>query len=154
MSGNALLAHLAHGDFLGPCLDANEIFVSEQVGGTLTLPEVPEFSLFVEPGSATFPDGSRSGVISATLVPTPPGTPPPPGGGMTPELVITIQPAGVIFDPPAPITIPNVDGRAPGEVTEMFVFDQDLGQFVSIGTGTVSEDGSVIVSDPGAGIRG
>ena len=31
-------------------------------------------------------------------------------------------------------------------------FDHDLAAFVSIGTGTVSEDGSVIASDPGVGV--
>ncbi len=66
--------------------------------------------------------------------------------------MIAIQPAGVLFDPSAPITLPNVDGLAPGEVTEIYSFDHDLGQFVSIGLGTVSDDGSVIVSDPGVGI--
>ncbi len=34
----------------------------------------------------------------------------------------------------------------------MFSFDHDLGQFVSIGTASVSEDGLVIRSDPGVGI--
>lgn len=34
----------------------------------------------------------------------------------------------------------------------MYSFDHDLGHFVSIGPATVSEDGSVIVSDPGVGV--
>ncbi len=34
----------------------------------------------------------------------------------------------------------------------MYSFDHDLGQFVSIGTGTVSDDGMVLASDPGVGI--
>ncbi len=34
----------------------------------------------------------------------------------------------------------------------MYSFDHDLGQFVSIGTGTVSDNGMVIASDPGVGI--
>src|SRR5260221_5866890 len=50
------------------------------------------------------------------------------------------------------MTIPNVDGLSPGEITEMYSFDHDLGSFVAIGTGTVSKDGSVIKSDPGVGI--
>ena len=65
---------------------------------------------------------------------------------------MTIQPAGVTFDPPAPVAIPNLDGLRPGEVTDMYFFSHDIGMFVNIGPGTVSEDGSVIVSDPGFGI--
>ena len=39
-----------------PKLDAvNRLCVSETTGGTLTLPDVPGFSLTVKPGSATFP---------------------------------------------------------------------------------------------------
>lgn len=143
VSGNALPAHLAHGDFLGPCLDESQIFVNEEVGGTLTLHDVPAFSLFVEPGSATFPDGSRSGALSAIVVATP---------TLMPTFVVTIQPAGVIFDPPAPVVLPNALGSAPGDRVEMYFYSHDLGTFVNIGPGTVSEDGSVVVSDPGFGI--
>jgi len=65
---------------------------------------------------------------------------------------VTIQPAGALFNPPAPITIPNVDGLMPGHVTEMYSFDHDIGSFVAIGTGAVSADGSIIRSDPGVGV--
>jgi hypothetical protein len=75
-----------------------------------------------------------------------------PGFGQQPRFIVTIQPPGVHFDPPAALTIPNADGLAPGQVTEMYSFDHDLGQFVSIGTGEVSEDGTVVTSDPGVGI--
>ena len=34
----------------------------------------------------------------------------------------------------------------------MYSFDHDLGIFVSIGTGTVSEDGMLVKSDPGVGV--
>jgi len=66
--------------------------------------------------------------------------------------VVTIQPPGVHFNPPAAITMPNTNGLAPGDITDIFSFDHDLGQFVSIGTGSVSEDGMKVVSDPGVGI--
>ena len=61
-------------------------------------------------------------------------------------------PGGVIFDPPAEVTYPNVAGLPPGDVADLFAFHHDIGQFVNIGPGTVSDDGSVIVSDPGFGI--
>ena len=127
------------------------IFVDETTGGTLTIPEMPGFALTVAPGSAMFPGGSRTGTISATLVHSD-KVPMSPGFGQQPRFIVTIQPPGVHFETPAALTIPNADGLAPGQVTEMYSFDHDLGQFVSIGTGSVSEDGSVIRSDPGVGI--
>jgi len=125
------------------------------VGGpedvTVTVPEVPGFSLTVLAGSATFPDGSHTGLVSVTPVHAD-KIPMAPGSGMQPRFIVTVQPAGAHFDPPAPVTFPNVDGLPAGAVTEMFSFDHDLGEFVSIGTGTVSEDGTVVASDPGFGI--
>ena len=118
---------------------------------TIEVPEIPGFSLTVLAGSATFPDGSKTGVVSVTPV-HPDKVPRAPGFGMQPRFIVTIQPAGTTFDPPAPVAYPNVDGLAPGTVAEMFSFDHDLGQFVSIGTGTVSEDGTVVRSDPGFGV--
>jgi hypothetical protein len=57
-----------------------------------------------------------------------------------------------VFNPPAAITLPNVDGLKPREVTEMYSFDHDIGSFVAIGTGTVSDDGLLIRSNPGVGV--
>ena len=78
--------------------------------------------------------------------------PMPPPQGSTPLVVGTLQPPGVFLDPPAQVVYPNVEGLAPGDVADIFAFHHDIGQFVNIGPGTVSEDGSVVVSDPGFGI--
>ena len=78
--------------------------------------------------------------------------PMPPPQGSTPLIVGTLQPAGIIFDPPAEICYPNAAALAPGDVADIFAFHHDIGQFVNLGPGTVSEDGSVICSDPGFGI--
>src|SRR5581483_10808237 len=75
-----------------------------------------------------------------------------PGFGQQPRFIVTIQPSGAIFNPPAPITLPNVDGLAPRAVTEMYSFDHDIGSFVAIGTGVVSDDGQVIRSSQGVGV--
>ena len=136
--------------YLLPLDIPNGLFVSETQGGTLTLPQVPGFALTIPADAATFPDGSKSGVVSVTVVHAD-KVPMGPELCQQPRLVVTIQPSGVHFDPPAPITIPNVDGLSPGEITEMYSFDHDLGQFVSIGPGTVSEGGTVVASDPGVG---
>jgi len=57
---------------------------------------------------------------------------------------------GSKFNPPIRVQLPNTDGLAPGQVTEIFSFHHDLEQFVSEGTARVSSDGSVMVSDPGS----
>jgi hypothetical protein len=135
-----------------PVLDAvNKLCVSETVGGTLKLPQVPGFELKVAAGSATFAGGSRSGCLTVTPV-NGDKVPMSPGFGQQPRFVVTIQPVGTVFNPPAQLTLPNVDGLAPRQVTEMYSYDHDLAAFVAIGTGTVSEDGSVIESDPGVGV--
>ncbi|HYU31671.1 MAG TPA: carboxypeptidase regulatory-like domain-containing protein [Thermoanaerobaculia bacterium] len=137
--------------FLLPLDLAHGVQVDETRGGTITLPDLPGFSLEIAPGSVTFPGGGKSGVVSVTAVHSD-KVPMVPNFGQQPRLIVTIQPAGARFDPPARLTLPNVEGLAPGEVTELYSFDHDLGHFVSIGPGTVSADGSVIVSNPGVGI--
>ncbi len=71
---------------------------------------------------------------------------------MQPQMIVTIQPVGATFDPPARLTLPNVDGHAPGAQVEMYSFDHDLEEFVAIGLGFVSEDGTVVTSSTGVGV--
>lgn len=135
-----------------PILDTvHKLCVTPTAGGTLTLPQVPGFSLTVGANTATFPGGSRSGCISVTQV-NGDKVPMTPGFGQQPRFIVTIQPVGTIFNPPAPMTLPNVEGLKPRQVTEMYSYDHDLSAFVAIGTGTVSADGSIVQSDPGAGV--
>lgn len=79
--------------------------------------------------------------------------PMPPPNGTAPKLVWTLQPAGLHFNKPIKVQLPNTDGLAPGQVLEIFSFDHALEQFVSGGMARVSADGQVIVSDPGFGIH-
>ncbi|MDQ1833273.1 hypothetical protein [Massilia scottii] len=130
---------------------SNRACVNESTGGTVTIPEAPGFALTIAPGSATFPGGSRSGCVSVTPVNID-KVPMSPGFGQQPRFVVTIQPVGTHFNPPARMTIPNVDGLAPRAVTEMYSYDHDLASFVAIGSATVSQDGATITSDIGAGV--
>ncbi len=118
---------------------------------TLTLPEVPGFALEVKKGSVTFPDGKKTGKLSVTPV-NASKIPMSPPNGMQPQFIVTIQPVGAKFDPPASLQLPNVDGHKPGAAVEMYSYDHDLEEFVSIGLGTVSVDGSVIKSNQGVGV--
>ncbi len=129
----------------------NGILVDEMHGGTLTLPQLPGFALTIQPGSVTFPGGGRSGTVSVTVVHSD-KVPMVPNFGQQPRLIVTIQPAGAQFNPPATLSLPNVEGFAAGKVAELYSFDHDLGHFVSIGPGTVSDDGTVITSNAGVGI--
>ncbi len=117
----------------------------------LTLEEYPGFKLEIAAGSVTFPDGSNEGEVSVTPV-NASAVPMAPPNGMQPQFIVTIQPTGTLFDPPARLTLPNFDGHAPGAQAEMYSFDHDLEEFVVIGLGTVSEDGSEIRSNPGVGV--
>jgi Glucodextranase, domain B/Bacterial Ig-like domain/Carboxypeptidase regulatory-like domain len=137
--------------YLLPLDQHNGVPVDETHGGTLTLPDVPGFALEIAPGSVTFPGGSRSGVVSVTVVHND-RVPMVPNFGQQPRLIVTIQPAGARFDPPARLTLPNLEGLTPGAVAEMYSFDHDLGHFVSIGPATVSEDGSTVTSNLGVGV--
>jgi len=112
----------------------------------------PGFALEIQPGSATFPDGSRSGVVTVTAIP-PDQVPMSLLDNGISGVVVSIQPGGTVFNPPARVTYPNLDGLAPGEKVNLTSYDHDAAAFINIGPGTVSADGSVITSDPGVGIR-
>jgi hypothetical protein len=138
--------------YLLPLSTVNQLCVTPTSGGgTLTIPEAPGFSLTFNPGQVTFPGGSQTGCVSVTVVHGD-KVPMVPGFGQQPRFIVTIQPSGAHFNPPAQITLPNVDGLKPREVTEMYSFDHDIQSFVAIGTGVVSDDGLVIRSSPGVGV--
>jgi len=118
----------------------------------LTMKDVPGFSITVFANSATFLDGSRTGQVMVSQVHSD-KVPMTPIGGAAPLLTWTLQPAGAHFNPPARVTYPNIDNLKPGQVVDIFSFDHELGEFINVGTGAVSEDGSVITSDPGVGIH-
>jgi hypothetical protein len=135
-----------------PALESNnQVCVDELTGGKLTLPSMPGFSLVIARGAATFPGGTKRGCVSVTPVNVD-KVPMSPGFGQQPRFVVTIQPVGTTFNPPAELTIPNLDGLQGGSITEMYSYDHDLASFVSIGNGRVSADGRTIQSVEGAGV--
>jgi len=137
--------------FLLPLDIPNGLFVDENNGGILQVPQLPGFSLNIQPGSATFPDGSKSGTVSATLVHSD-KIPMTPNMGQQPRFIVTIQPPGVNFDPPAKIRMPNVDNLQPGQIVEIYSFDHDLARFITVATGIVDESGAFVESEASSGI--
>jgi hypothetical protein len=123
----------------------------------LQLPGVPEATLTLLPGtivrskkgpaSASNPITVSLSRVNSDRVPMPP-----PNGGIF-ALAGTVQPAGTQFDPPAALCQPNSLGLRPGAQVDIFSFDHDVGQFVSIGLATVTEDGARICSNAGFGIH-
>ena len=107
----------------------------------------------IPPGSAV--DRAGNAATQATVIPVPPDRLPAPlPPNVDPMLVVSIQAIGATnFDVPAPVTFPNLEGLAPGTKTLIWSFNHAAGRWDVIGTGTVSDDGLSISSDPGVGIR-
>ena len=100
-------------------------------------------TLFVPPHSAQNPDGSDfTGELTISLVP--PGLAPAElPSELQPGLLVTIQPVGVIFDPPAPLTFADVDSMTPGNETNLWSLDPNEGIFTVVGRGQVQNDGTI-----------
>ena len=147
------LNQLPHVIYLPP-IDLGQ---AQIVGGDeeviLNLPGFDGFEMRVKPNSVTFPDGSRIGPLVVSPVhndrlPMVPLA----SAGRFETVGWTIQPTNARFDPPIEVRIPNTSGLRPGQTLQIQQWDHDLALFVPMGNGTVSEDGVLIVSDPGSGI--
>ena len=64
-------------------------------------------------------------------------------------VIVTVQPLGISFDPPAPLDLPNLGGEAPGTVLDLWSLNPVTGAFEVVGTGTVSSDGTTIETTSG-----
>ncbi|MFQ5964050.1 MAG: MopE-related protein [Candidatus Scalinduaceae bacterium] len=109
-------------------------------------------TLTIPPNTVKDENGANySGMLSVSEVPagfTPASLP----DTLEPGMVVTIQPMGLTFDQPAPITFPNLDNLASGSQLDLWSLDHSTGEFFIAGTGEVSADGSVINTIDG-GIR-
>ena len=127
------------------------------VGGptdvTVAMQGVPGLTLTVFANSVRSRSGGSTECITISQVHLDKVPMAPPSGTIFMPPAWTIQPAGTHFNPPARITIPN-DGMPAGRMIDIFQFDHDLNQFINVGKGTTTEDGLLIVSDPGFGITG
>lgn len=72
--------------------------------------------------------------------------------GASPLFAWTLQPAQTKFSKPVKIEFPNVAGLPPGAISNFLSFNHDTERFEVVATGSVSDDGSLIVSDADSGI--
>lgn len=108
-------------------------------------------TMTVPPNTAKMGSANFTGMLSISPVPeglAPAALP----EALRPGMLITIQPVGVTFATPVPITFPNTDNLPPGTETDIWSLDAGTGVFVVVGTGRVSDDGRSINTISG-GIR-
>ena len=138
--------------FYLPRIDAATLTTVDPALATQVHSAALGITLTVAPHSAKNPDGSDfTGQLSISPVPenlAPAALP----DFLDPAQLITIQPVGVTFATPAPISFPNLDGMEPGNELEIWSLDPEIGAFVVVGIGQVSADGTSVATISG-GVR-
>src|SRR5215510_10988522 len=130
-------------------LDANG-FTTQQV--LATTPTIPGLTVTIPQGTRIIgPDGNAVQQLIITPVPID-RSPMPFPAGITPPLLFAINPGGAVPSQPLPISFPNTLNAPPGAKADLYFFDLSIGTWNIWGTGTVSQDGTQIVSDPGYGL--
>ncbi|HVR74585.1 MAG TPA: carboxypeptidase regulatory-like domain-containing protein [Planctomycetota bacterium] len=120
-------------------------------GALIALSALPGVRLAVASGSATFPDGSRSGAITlaALNLSALPSTLP---DDLHLHAPVAVFPEGVRFDPPASLTLPAA-GWQPGRTVPLFVHRGSSGGFLELPGGVVGEEGTLIALEGASGLR-
>jgi RHS repeat-associated protein len=138
--------------YLPPIDMANAMTIDPNVNATVTTTNIVGASVFVAAGSLNDQQGNPYvGQLSITEVPievTPAALP----ENLHPDLVVTIQPGEMVFTTPAPLSLPNRVGYAPGALMDLWSINPVTGVFDAVGKGQVSADGTVIETIEG-GIR-
>ncbi len=126
-----------------------EIAVSPTFTTVISNPSVPGVELTIPGGTARNSDGTLfTGKLSINPVPDY-GRPESRPEELRPGMAITIQPAGVRFNPPARLTFPNADGMPPGSELDLWSLSPDTGTFSIVGKMVVSADGQSIITIDG-----
>ena len=138
--------------FSMPRIDATSLTTINPAVTTVVTNSGLGISLSVAPNTAKDSNGlDFTGQMSISLVPTgfaPAALP----DFLNPGTLITIQPVGVTFSTPAPISFPNTENLAAGSEVDIWSLDAENGVFHVVGVGQVSPDGLTIQTITG-GIR-
>lgn len=123
-------------------IDSADVIMEGENFGPIVLTVPPGTAMNSETGTP-FTDS-----ISITVVPSE-KSPLPLPDDIIPSIYFTIQPFTVLFDPPAPISFPNIEEFPPGAKVDIFGLNRETGEFEKVGTGAVSENGDTVDSDGG-----
>ena len=132
-----------HRDYMLPRIDSGgTAMVSPSTPTTVSNTNIG-VTLSVPANTAMNQDGSMySGPLSVSMVPTD-ATPRELPEEFTPSFIITLQPVGIRFARPIPITFPNTDNLAPHRQMAVYSLSEQ-GGFEQVGVGQVTSDGSNI----------
>ncbi len=137
-------ANVVERPFFLPRIDASSLTTIDPAQNTVVTNSNLNVSLTVLADSAKNQDGTDfTGQISISEVPrgfAPAELP----EAIDPGLLITIQPVGLSFDPPAQLTFPNLDQLEANTQTHLWSLDPETGRFAVVGMGEVRADGTAI----------
>jgi hypothetical protein len=113
-------------------------------------PNIPGLSIDWTGVVARYPSGALfSGEVTLSPV-IPTDVPMPfPGPG---SFYWTVQPGGLLLDPPAKITVPLPVRMSPGRQVDLWSFDHATNEWVNYAQATVDPDGVTATSNPGQGL--
>ena len=132
-------------------MDGSATVVDAQAGGVVTHPSAPGVQLKIPAESATFPDGSTSGAVSMATI-SAKVTTMSPMAFASPEKVVALEPSGMSFSEPVPLTLPNETNLQPGVEMVILSMNSQKGIWEIDGAAKVSDDGRSVVTKPGMGI--
>jgi RHS repeat-associated protein len=129
-----------------PIDTANAITINPALNATVTTPALPGAALIVAAGNLNDGQGADyAGPIGITEL-TAGSEPFPLPAQFRPDVAAFLHPAGLVFESPAPITLPNRAGWAAGVAMDLWQLNPVTGIFEDVGDGTVTGDGSVIAT--------
>lgn len=101
----------------------------------------------IPPNAARMEDGSQFvGEITITRVEDPNDGPQPLPEDIGLSYYISVQPFGVVYPEPVPISFPNIENFPPGSMVDVFALNSQSGQFEKVGEALVSNNGRTVDS--------
>lgn len=127
-----------------PRIDADSLTTVDPNQTTIVTNPNINVTLTIPPHTAKDASGNDfTGALSISEVPLALAPAPLPDT-LEPALLVTIQPVGVTFATPVPITFPNLDSLEPGTQVDIWSLDPNTGAFAVVGTGRVNATGTLI----------